>query len=69
MSKKPKKKTPDEAGEYLKNIKKAIKDLLKLEKPIPYIAVRIGRNYKFTKGIIERFGLEDNLKKPKLVGV
>ena len=62
------KQTPNEVGTELTNLKKDITTLLKLEKPIPYIAVRIGLGYKATKGIIERFGLEDNLRKPKLVG-
>ncbi len=44
-------------------------NLLNAEKPITYIAPRLGLSLKATKQLIRRFGLEKNLKIPRLIGV
>lgn len=68
VAKKPKKKTPEQAGKALAKLRKDIKDLLKIETPLFLIAANLGQTMKAIRAVIKRFELEDKLLKPELIG-
>ena len=65
--KKEKKIKPDK--HHTPETRTLIKKLLKEEKTKGQIAAQLGFSSKTTKYIIDRWGLEENLLKPVLIGV
>ncbi len=68
MSKKTPQQISAEITSTLNDKKATVSNLLKDETPIYLVAASLGQSLKATKAFVKRFKLEDNLRKPELIG-